>query len=104
MTTNNEITTLQSQSAEQIAAMKAEMGKMRAHVLVVRDSLMQNIKARKEVEERLSHTLAQIEYLQNQLRSGGFAALELENTQLKTDLKNTAEALKKSHIEEATAR
>jgi len=104
MTTNNEITTLQSQSAEQIAAMKAEMGKMRAHVLVVRDSLMQNIKARKEVEERLSHTLAQIEYLQNQLRSGGFAALELENTQLKQDLAATATALKTSHIEEAKAK
>jgi len=104
MTTNNQIATLQAQSSEQIAQMKGEMGKMRAHVLVVRDSLMQNIKARKMVEERLAHTLAQIEYLQNQMRSGGFAALELENTQLKADLSMTAEALKKSHIEEATAR
>jgi len=102
--TNSQMTTLQSQSSVQLAAMKAEMGKMRAHVLVVRDSLMQNIKARKMVEDKLAHTLQQIEYLQNQMRSGGFAALELENTQLKTDLKNTAEALKKSHIEEATAR
>lgn len=102
--TNTQIETLQSQSSSQIAAMKAEMGKMRSHVLVVRDSLMQNIKARKMVEEKLAHTLAQIEYLQNQMRSGGFAALELENTQLKTDLKNTADALKTSHIAEATAR
>lgn len=102
--TNNQIQTLQGQSSSQIAAMKAEMGKMRSHVLVVRDSLMQNIKARKMVEEKLSHTLAQIEYLQNQMRSGGFAALELENSQLKTDLKNTAEALKASHISEATAK
>lgn len=103
-TTNNQIATLQSQSSSQIASMKAEMGKMRSHVLVVRDSLMQNIKARKMVEEKLSHTLAQIEYLQNQMRSGGFAALELENTQLKSDLKATAEALKTSHVAEATAR
>merc|ERR1719159_1496625 len=38
------------------------------------------------------------------MRAGGFAALELENTQLKTDLSNTAEALKNSHIAEATAK
>jgi hypothetical protein len=102
--TNSQMQTLQTQSSSQIGAMKVEMGKMRSHVLVVRDSLMQNIKARKMVEKKLSDTLAQIEYLQNQMRSGGFAALELENTQLKTDLKNTAMALKSSHIAEAQAR
>merc|ERR1719265_954665 len=104
MATNQQMNVLQTQSSAQLAGMKDEMGKMRAHVLVVRDSLMQNIKARKMVEERLAHTLQQIEYLQNQMKSGGFAALELENTQLKTDLANTAEALKQSHISEATAK
>merc|ERR1719265_1039492 len=104
LTSNSAMTALQTQSSAQLAGMKDEMGKMRAHVLVVRDSLMQNIKARKMVEERLAHTLQQIEYLQNQMKSGGFAALELENTQLKTDLANTAEALKQSHISEATAK
>lgn len=103
-TKTTQMTTLQAQSSQQLAQMKGEMGKMRAHVLVVRDSLMQNIKARKMVEEKLAHTLSQIEYLQNQMRSGGFAALELENTQLKTDLKNTAMALKNSHVTEATAK
>merc|ERR1719420_2653742 len=38
------------------------------------------------------------------MRGGGFAALDLENTQLKTDLANTADALKTSHISEAKAK
>lgn len=102
--TESTIANLQTQSATELGHMKEEMGKMRQHVLVVRDSLMQNIRARKMVQDRLSDTMKQIEYLEGQLRSAGFAQLEIENKNLKEDLKNTAKALQMSQVEEAQAK